>query len=367
MKPSDESIDQLRERVRVLTGEREATKRILEAAVDSLAFPVVVDETFSSDVLLAQAAQKLRSFIKLDALVFYLFTPDGLDFFPAFCDPPERLSFFEEEMIPLVDDGTFAWAVDRNKPVIITARPGKTSAGLEVKERQLLLHSIMSSNRSIGMFMSLLGEDETDILDVSFAFFTVLLGSMASILHNAELYTMIQGLNNELQGKIKRLEESERSLAEAMKAKEVFLANVSHEVRTPLNGIVGMTTLLEETPLDARQRELLGVLKDESGALLRLINDLLDFSKMEAGKLVFEDAPFDLYELWNSVRDSFLPRAVAKNLSFSMTLDESAPRVVSGDSFRIRQVLGNLVGNAVKFTGAGSVEVNGNCLARREE
>ena len=367
MKPSDESIDQLRERVRVLTGEREATKRILEAAVDSLAFPVVVDETFSSDVLLAQAAQKLRSFIKLDALVFYLFTPDGLDFFPAFCDPPERLSFFEEEMIPLVDDGTFAWAVDRNKPVIITARPGKTSAGLEVKERQLLLHSIMSSNRSIGMFMSLLGEDETDILDVSFAFFTVLLGSMASILHNAELYTMIQGLNNELQGKIKRLEESERSLAEAMKAKEVFLANVSHEVRTPLNGIVGMTTLLEETPLDARQRELLGVLKDESGALLRLINDLLDFSKMEAGKLVFQDAPFDLYELWNSVRDSFLPRAVAKNLSFSMTLDESAPRVVSGDSFRIRQVLGNLVGNAVKFTGAGSVEVNGNCLARREE
>ncbi|HPE65809.1 MAG TPA: hypothetical protein PK849_06475, partial [Synergistales bacterium] len=135
-----------------------------------------------------------------------------------------------------MDDGTFAWAVDRNKPVIITARPGKTSAGLEVKERQLLLHSIMSSNRSIGMFMSLLGEDETDILDVSFAFFTVLLGSMASILHNAELYTMIQGLNNELQGKIKRLEESERSLAEAMKAKEVFLANVSHEVRTPLNG-----------------------------------------------------------------------------------------------------------------------------------
>ena len=107
------------------------------------------------------------------------------------------------------------------------------------------------------MFMSLLGEDETDILDVSFAFFTVLLVSMASILHNAELYTMIQGLNNELQGKIKRLEESERSLAEAMKAKEVFLANVSHEVRTPLNGIVGMTTLLEETPLDARQRELL--------------------------------------------------------------------------------------------------------------
>ena len=367
MNPSDESIDRLRERVRVLTGEREAAKRILEAAVDSLVFPVVVDETFSSDVLLVQAAQKLRSFIKLDALVFYLFSADGLDFFPAFCDPPEKISFFEDEMVPLVDDGTFAWAVDRNKPVIITARPGKVSTDTEAKERQLLLHSIISSNRSIGMFMGLLGEDETAILDVSFAFFTVLLGSMASILQNAELYTMIQGLNNELQGKIERLEESERNLAEAMKAKEVFLANVSHEVRTPLNGIVGMTTLLEETFLDTRQRELLGVLKDESGALLRLINDLLDFSKMEAGKLVFEDSPFDLYELWSSVRDSFLPRAVAKNLSFSMTLEESTPRVVSGDSFRIRQVLGNLVGNAVKFTLAGFVEITGKCSERREE
>ncbi len=367
MKPSDESIERLRERVRVLTGEREAAKRILEAAVDSLVFPVVVDETFSSDVLLVQAAQKLRSFIKLDALVFYLFSADGLDFFPAFCDPPEKISFFEEEMVPLVDDGTFAWAIDRNKPVIITARPGKVSADTDAKERQLLLHSIISSNRSIGMFMGLLGEDETAILDVSFAFFTVLLGSMASILQNAELYTMIQGLNNELQGKIERLEESERNLAEAMKAKEVFLANVSHEVRTPLNGIVGMTTLLEETFLDTRQRELLGVLKDESGALLRLINDLLDFSKMEAGKLVFEDTPFDLYELWSSVRDSFLPRAVAKNLSFSMTLEESTPRVVSGDSFRIRQVLGNLVGNAVKFTPAGFVEITGKCSERREE
>ena len=367
MTPSDESIDRLRERVKILTGEREAAKRILEAAVDSLVFPVVVDETFSSEILLSQAAQKLRSFIKLDALVFYLFSADGLDFFPAFCDPPERLSFFEEEMTPLVDDGTFAWAVDRNKPVIITARPRKMSAAPETKERQILLHSIMSSNRSIGMFMGLLGEDETGILDISFAFFTVLLGSMASILQNAELYTMIQGLNNELQGKIERLEESERNLAEAMKAKEVFLANVSHEVRTPLNGIIGMTTLLEETLLDTRQRELLGVLKDESGALLRLINDLLDFSKMKAGKLVFEDAPFDLYELWNSVRDSFFPRAVAKNLSFSMILHESAPRIVSGDAFRIRQVLGNLVGNAVKFTPAGSVQVTGNFLERRGE
>ncbi len=363
MMPVGETLEQLRERVRILNREREAAKRILESAVDSLSFSVIVDDSFSSEVLLAKAAQKLRSFIRLDALVFFLFSPDGLDCFPVFCDPPELLSFFEQEMTPLVDDGTFAWAVDRNKPVVITARPSEVAD----TERRILLHSIMTSNRSIGMFMGLLGEDETAVLDVSFAFFTVLLSSMASILQNAELYATIQGLNRELQGKIERLEESERNLADAMKAKEIFLANVSHEVRTPLNGIVGMTTLLEETPLDARQRELLGVLKDESGALLRLINDLLDFSKMEAGKLVFEDIPFDLHELWASVRDSFFPRAVAKKIAFQMLLDESIPRFVSGDSLRIRQILGNLVGNAVKFTPSGAVTVSGTCRERSDE
>ncbi len=357
MMPVGETLEQLRERVRILTREREAAKWILESAVDSLSFSVIVDDSFSSEILLAQAAQKLRSFIRLDALVFFLFSSDGLDCFPAFCDPQECLSFFEQEMTPLVDDGTFAWAVGRNKPVVITARPSEDKD----TERRILLHSIMTSNRSIGMFMGLMGEDEAAVLDVSFAFFTVLLSSMASILQNAELYATIQGLNRELQGKIERLEESERNLADAMKAKEIFLANVSHEVRTPLNGIVGMTTLLEETPLDARQRELLGVLKDESGALLRLINDLLDFSKMEAGKLVFEDIPFDLYELWASVRDSFFPRAVAKKISFRMLLDESIPRFVSGDPLRIRQILGNLVGNAVKFTPSGAVTVSGTC------
>lgn len=349
----NESLEGLRERVRLLTMERESAKRVLEAAVDSLSPSVIVDDSFSKRELLSQTAQRLRSFIRLDSLVFFLFSADGLDFYPAYCDPPEALPFFEEEMAPLIDDGTFAWAVDRNKPVVITAA-GRAEDGTE---RRLLLHSIMTPSGAAGMFMALLGEDEAGILDVSYAFFTVLLSSAAAVLQNAEFNRTVRDLNRELQAKIESLEVSERNLAAAIKAKELFLANVSHEVRTPLNGVMGLVAILESTSLAPRQRELLHVLKDESKALLAMINDLLDFSKMDAGKLRYEEAPFDFHELWSSVRESFAPRAAAEGLSFSMNLDRSVPEFFAGDSLRIRQLLSNLIGNAVKFTSKGSVEV----------
>ena len=355
MTQKNETVEELRERVRLLTMERESAKRVLEAAVESLSPSVLVDESFTREELFLQTAQRLRSFIRLDSLVFFLFSQDGLDLSPVYCDPPEELSFFEEEMTPLVEDGTFAWAVDRNKPVIITARPSTDNHG----ERRLLLHSIMTPNGSAGMFMGLLGEDETGILDVSFAFITVLLNTGASVLQNAEFNRTIRSLNEELRGKIDSLEVSERSLAEAIKSKELFLANVSHEVRTPLNGVMGLTAILESTSLDSRQRELLGVLKDESKTLLSMINDLLDFSKMDAKRLELEVAPFDIYELWSSVRESFASRASAKGLTFSMSLEQSVPPYLSGDLLRVRQLLGNLIGNAVKFTPKGSVKVTG--------
>lgn len=353
------TYEELQERIRLLTREREAAKRVLVAAADSLSMSYVVDESFSVDELLSGTAQRLRSFISLDSLVFYLFSPDGLDYSAVYRDPAESLAFFEEEMVPLVEDGTIAWAVDRNKPLIVSAGAFPVVPGERRPERRILLHSIMAPSGSLGIFMGLLGEDESGILDVSFAFATVILSSAAGILQNARFNSTVQELNLELQSKIERLEESERSLAEAIKAKELFLASVSHEVRTPLNGVMGIASILENTQLDSRQRELVGVLKDESQALLGMINDLLDFSKMEAGRLVFENAPFDLRSLWTSVSDSFAARASAKGLVFTMSLDRGVPGPVSGDSLRLRQLLANLVGNAVKFTSSGSVTVTG--------
>ena len=350
---SGDVMEKMKERLAILTREREAAKRLLESAVDSLGFSVVVDEEFSFHSLFEECARKVRSFISFESLAFIVFSHDGLDMSLEFCDPPSGISFFEKEMLPLVEDRTFAWAVDRNRPVIVTATDGKG---------QILLHSMTTQNRTMGMFMGYLGEDDADILDLSFAFLTVVLSTAAGLLQNAELYTVIRGLNSELSKKIERLEESERSLAEAMRARDTFLANVSHEIRTPLNGIIGMASLLEDTALDSRQADMVRILRDESSSLLRLINDLLDFSRIEAGKLSFEDAPFDFPEFWNSIRDSFLPRARQKNLRFRMDLTGQVPASVSGDSLRIRQVFGNIIGNALKFTSKGEVSVLGDIL-----
>ncbi|MGI6253117.1 MAG: ATP-binding protein [Aminivibrio sp.] len=352
-----ENYRTMKERLDTLSGERETAKRLLESAVDSLGFAVVVDEDFSQYSLFEECARKVRTFIAFKALAFLVFSPDGLDFSLSYIDPSGDEGFFEEEIGPLIDDRTFAWAVDRNRPVIVTARDGSG---------QILLHSMTTQNRTMGMFIGLLGEDEVHILDLSFAFLTVVLSSVAGLLQNAELYSVIRDLNSELTKKIERLEESEQSLAEAMRARDIFLANVSHEIRTPLNGILGMTSLLGDTSLDGRQKELLKILGDESSSLLRLINDLLDFSRIEAGKLTFEDAPFRFLEFWDGIADGFRPRARQKNLRFKMELAGEPPETVSGDSLRIKQVFGNIVGNALKFTSRGEVSVMGKILPGEE-
>ncbi len=354
---SGDPMEKMKERLSIFSREREATKRLLESAVDSLGFSVVVDEEFSFHALFEECARKVRSFIAFESLAFIVFSHDGLDMSLKFCDPPSGRTFFEDEVLPLVEDRTFAWAVDRNRPVIVTATDSKG---------QILLHSMTTQNRTMGMFMGYLGEDEGDILDLSFAFLTVVLSTAAGLLQNAELYTVIRGLNGELGKKIERLEESERSLAEAMRARDTFLANVSHEIRTPLNGILGMASLLEDTSLDSRQADMVRILRDESSSLLRLINDLLDFSRIEAGRFTLEDAPFDFAEFWNSIRDSFLPRARQKNLRFRMELTGQVPGAVSGDSLRIRQIFGNIIGNALKFTSKGEVSVLGELIPGNE-
>lgn len=352
------NMDALNERITVLTRERETAKGILDSAVEALGFSVAVDDDFSEENLLKECAEKIRNFVHFNALAFFLFSSDGLEYFPSFTDPSYDLPFFEKEMALLVEDRTFAWTIDRNRPVIVTASDGKN---------KILLHSIITQNRTMGIFMGLLGEDESGILDLSFAFLTVLFSSLAGILQNAELYSLVQNLNSELSHKVRGLEESERNLATAMRARDLFLANVSHEIRTPLNGILGMAALLDDTEITARQRSMIKILRDESASLLRLVSDLLDFSKMEAGKLSFEDAPFSLREVWESVGESFSPRAKQKELDFAMILEGAVPEKVSGDSHRLRQVLGNLIGNGLKFTRRGGIFVDGRILEEGAE
>lgn len=206
--------------------------------------------------------------------------------------------------------------------------------------------------------------DACQILDVFCG--KVAIGYANVVLHE-ELTSLNRNLERQVHERTAALEKATRAAEAANQAKSLFLATMSHEIRTPMNGIQGMLECLEHTSLRDEQQELVAVVRESANALLTIIDDILDFSKIEAGRLVLAREPLDVGTLAETVAENLAPVAFRKGLELVTLIDPQIPTVLLGDSIRLRQVLFNLMGNAIKFTRHGRISVTVDRVAEDEQ
>jgi len=265
-----------------------------------------------------------------DEVFFHGFKPDGaLDAFTAVnAVAIERLGYSAKEFSAMT--------------------PADIDAGGSEKARERALEELRTAGHAMFEMVQVAKDGRHIPVELSARQF--LMGNRPFILAIARDITERKRAERELQA-------AKETAESANRAKSEFLAMMSHEIGTPMNGIIGMTELALDTPLSLEQREYLIAVKESADTLLTLINDILDFSKIEAGKLTLEGSEFDLQNALNSIMRALAPRADAKGLELTWETQPDLPGCIFGDAGRLRQILVNLLGNAIKFTERGEVNL----------
>jgi len=341
----------LGERVRYLEESNQRFTSILEMLASSSEFQGDLSRAKDAAGIFKATTGQLRRLFSFESMGFLDSQPDGS--FELVVSDPVGTGVTLQALVEIrMMDGTFAWALNRNQAVFVPTDTGET----------LLLQVVATQSRVRGMFVGLLPGSSAAMGAASLNALSIVLYSSAYALESTTLYSMLrdhtQHLEERVEERTRDLEVARLQAEAASLAKSDFLANMSHEIRTPMNGVMGMTDLMLKGGLTPQKEKMyLRAIKDSADNLMLIVNDILDFSKIEAGKFSLEKIPFSLRNTLERCMRGLLVRGEEKGLKIIYQVDSAVPTCLIGDPGRLRQVLTNLVGNAIKFCQQGEIKV----------